>query len=190
VAGIAFSPRHLRGFAWLACAVLVIGPLLPINHVSELYAYAAMPMLALAFGIAAEGWQDRARGIVRPAWILFLIVLAVFHGAAIVDKARMMKRNGIEATRLMARVEPWVARVPEPGELRLVQPDSLARGYSVYRLSGFRPIEFSEQWLRDRHDRPGLQFEILTESEARRHPATLPAVVLEWRDGQVAERTW
>jgi hypothetical protein len=190
VLGIAFSTRRLRGFAWLACAALVAGPLLPLNHVSELYAYAAMPMLALAFGIAAEGWQERARGIARPAWIAFLIALAVSHGAAIVDKAGVMKRNGTEATRLLARVEPWVARVPERGELRLVQPDSLARRYSVYRLNGFGPIEFSEQWLRDRHDRPDMQFEVLTESEARKRPATVPTVVLEWRDGQVAERTW
>jgi hypothetical protein len=188
VLGIGFSPRRRRGLAWLGCAALVVGPLLPLNHVSELYAYAAMPMLALAFGIAAEGWQDRARG--RPAWVLFLIVLAVSHGAAIVDKARMMKRNGTEATRLMAQVEPWVARVPEHGELWLVQPDSLAPRYSVYRLNGFRPIEYSEQWLRDRHDRPDMQFEIVTESEARRHPANAQTVVLEWRDGQVVERTW
>ena len=190
VLGIAFSTRRLRGFAWLACAALVVGPLLPLNHVSELYAYAAMPLLALAFGIAAEGWQERARGIARPAWVAFVVALAVSHGAAIVDKAGLMKRNGIEATRLMARVEPWVARVPERGELRLVQPDSLARRYSVYRLNGFRPIEYSEQWLRDRHDRPDMQFEVVTESEARKRPVTSPTVVLEWRDGQVVERTW
>ena len=189
VVGIVFSTRRLRGFAWLACAMLVIGPLLPLNHVSELYAYAAMPMLALAFGIAAEGWQERARGIVRPAWVAFLIVLAVLHGVAIADKARLMKRNGSEATRLMARVEPWVAQVPDHGALRLVHPDSLARGYSVYRLDGFRPIEFSEQWLRDRHGRPDLQVEVVTETEARKHPPMPGTVELEWRDGQVAERT-
>ena len=190
VLGIAFSPRRRRGFAWLAGAALVVGPLLPLNHVSELYAYAMMPMLALAFGIAAEGWQDRARGIARPAWVTFLIGLAILHGAAIVDKAEMMKRNGTEATRLMARVEPWVARVPEHGELRLVQPDSLARRYLVYRLNGFRPIEFRRAVAAGPPRPADMQFEILTESEARQHPATAPAVVLEWRDGQVAERTW
>jgi hypothetical protein len=184
------AARRPQAARWIACGGLVMAPILPLNHVSELYAYQAMPFMAVAFGIAvATGWELLGRRGPRMALAVALALLGTLHVSAVREKLRLAVANGERAARLLASIEPWVARVPAGGTLALVTPDSLPKGYSVFHLSGYAPLRFAEGWLQERHGRPDLRLWVGRRAALADTLAAAPGtIVLEWRGDSVPPR--
>ena len=182
--GLARAPYdRARAVRWIVCGSLVVTPVVPLNRVSELYAYPALPFAALGIGIAAAAWWNRLGRFGRIAMALASMALAAVHMLAVTEKVALAIANGDRATRLLAAIEPWVARVPAGGTLVLVEPDSLPPGYSVFRMPGLGPVRFAEPWLRDRYGRPDLTLRIARRGELAGSGAPgRDAIVLDWRD--------
>jgi hypothetical protein len=156
LAAHALRVRALRArMAWVvAGAVLVLSPMLPLNRVSELYVYAAVPFLAVVLGFAL----DRVlAGRAARAWALVAVVLAGAHVMAVQHKLGMMVANGRRATALIQRLRPHVDAVATHGTLWLVSHRDPAGRYSVFRMPGFHVLDYGDGFLRAWFVRPDLR---------------------------------
>lgn len=155
---------------------LVLLPVLPLNRVSELYGYAALPSLAIALGFAgARVLTGRGRG----AWAAAFVLLAAAHVAAIEHKLGLLAVNGTRATALLTRLRPEVARVGTNGTLWLVSPEDPRGSYSVFRMPGFHVLDYSEDFLRAYWERPDLSVRLTDEPEESPAPVA-GDVVVRW----------
>jgi hypothetical protein len=151
----------------LLAAALALGPAIAIRHVSELYAYTAMPFVAVGVGALAASALRSSHGVRRWGVIGAIAAIALLHGFAVRQKAALAAANGERARVLLAALEPVVAGVPSGGSVLLVQSHGLPPGYSVYRQVGFEPVEFAESFLQSRSGRSDVQVRVVTPSEAR-----------------------
>ena len=185
--GLVRSKQRALLLTLLACSVLAVAPMLLLNHVGELYTYAAMPFIAVVFGwVIAEWWERLPAPPARAALAIGLAALLVSHVLAVRQKLELLRVNGGRAAVLLAEVGPFVAQVAPGGTLLLVEPRGTAGGYSIYRTSGFHPIEYGRYWLREHYHRPDIYVRVIAESELTANPGWLVgAVALTLRDGHV-----
>jgi hypothetical protein len=140
--GLRRSPR--RGTAAVLALLLfaVVSPLLFLRHISELYAYAALPAIALigAFGLdSLASTLKRKRGYILCA---FLVLLLGVNLAGVVSKAGLLRSNGEDAERLLDQLETYHRRM-EPDEVLLLVDEPPSRpAYSIYHVHGFRLIDY------------------------------------------------
>jgi len=136
-----------RAGLWLtisALAVVSLFPMVLLNHVSEMYAYGAMPFLGMLLG---GGWAVALRGLRtrRPGLALGSIGLAgilLLNVAAIQSKARLMVANGESVQRILRQLEVFVPAIPANGRLLLVNPPRHGlSSYSVFMVNGFDVLE-------------------------------------------------
>lgn len=146
--GIA-SRFGIRLLVLVAVAALCsIAPVLPLRHVSELYAYPLVPLVAVGFALgAARLLQARSRGIRAAAYAIVVIVPLMNAGALRYD-ATAMARNGRQSAALMASLRQAVSGLPEGDRVALVEPAKEVPDYSVYRMTGFR-LTPPEEMTRD-----------------------------------------
>jgi len=96
----------------LAATSLVVTPVLLMQHVSELYAYALLPTAALLLGYGYGATLIDRRRLVRTVAAVSLGLFVVGQAVATRVKAGQMARNGERATahspqrRLAWRVDP------------------------------------------------------------------------------------
>jgi hypothetical protein len=188
VYGIVRGRRRGVAVFWIASAIVTLVPVVPLNHVSELYTYNAMPFVALLFGLAfgthlalAAG-RKRRKLVVWGAALILLVGLGVFAR----QKIMMVKRNGEEATRLLKVVTKYVEMVPKNGELLLVNPPSDRPEYSVFAMNGFSVLDYAEQRIRRITNRPDISIQIVNSEEVGDVSQSPGTVAVTWE--QVAGR--
>jgi hypothetical protein len=135
------SPRRPLLAVLGGLGLLALFPVFLLAKVSELYLYNALPFVAILTGhavgrLCAEGTRPRARAL---AWLLAIGMLAS-HCAASRVKIAMMASCGEEAQRLLTEVTPFLPAVPAGGALLLVDPPRAGANYSIFLMSGFRPL--------------------------------------------------
>jgi hypothetical protein len=138
--------RNGRIRLWLILALLaliLLFPMLLLNHVSELYVYGSMPFIALLLG---AGWGAvvellAGRPLLRFAALAGLAALLALNALAIQSKARLMAQNGDSAESLLTQLAVVSEGVPAGGRLLLVNPPPARPSYSVYYINGFDVLE-------------------------------------------------
>jgi hypothetical protein len=138
LAGFA-SRGGFRSAAWAVLAAgCTVGPILLGKHVSELYAYALLPYVAVGFGLGVDRlWRPSPRLAHAVLAALVAAVLAGNMSAAWRD-ARGMADKGRRAERLMAALLGRIRALPRHACLILVNPRLPRPDYSVYRMNTFR----------------------------------------------------
>lgn len=140
--GLRRSPR--RGTAGVLALLLcaVVSPLLFLKHISELYAYAALPAIALIGTIGLNALASRRYRNRRIALYAGLVLLFGVNLAGVIGKAGLLRSNGEDAERLLDQLEPYHRRM-EPDEVLLLVDEPPSRpAYSIYHVHGFRLIDY------------------------------------------------
>jgi hypothetical protein len=138
LAGRAFLVATLTGYS-----ILSLFPAVIMNHVSELYAYNAMPFFSLIVGLALGRLFEVSRST-RPlaAVVASLIaMLAAAHWIGVRGKALLMLDNGYRSTQLIDEIVSLVPDVPPGGEILLINPPEIGSRYSVFLLPGFTVLD-------------------------------------------------
>lgn len=126
-----------RSGALLALSVSGLAAVLPLKRVSELYAYAALPGLAILFGVAIFGrmaGHDRRRLVTGLAVVAWLAGQAVFAR----EKAAQMYANGESATELARGVRTAAATWPRGSKIVMVDDVDPRTQYSLFVMAGAR----------------------------------------------------
>jgi hypothetical protein len=151
--------------AWLL--VLAVASLFPaylLTHVSELYLYNAIPLLALFFGLAFGSiWYLDARG--KAAVLVCAGLLTTGEVYADRQKAEMMTMNGQSAALIYSGLQPYVRALPRNGEIVLVNPPGRAPEYSVFLLKGFDVVDLGNLRIGPIFGRPDVRVELVDESQ-------------------------
>jgi hypothetical protein len=165
LAGAWRSPRR-RAFGALALlAIAAMLPVLPLRHVSELYVYAALPLLGAILGAGMVAFETGARYPMRG--IAFVVIALFFAGqvGGVISKARQMHANGRAAAVLLAEATELVKGMPPGGTLWLVRDADRRRAYSVFRVQGVDLLRFGEDFIRERAGRPDVRIEPIEPDE-------------------------
>ncbi len=132
---------------WLtisALAVVSLFPMVLLNHVSEMYAYGAMPFVGMLLG---GGWgaifeRLRLRRLNLVLASMGLAGLLLLNVVAIQAKARLMVANGEAVQMILRQLEAFVPDIPANGRLLLVNPPRNGpSSYSVFVVNGFDVLE-------------------------------------------------
>jgi hypothetical protein len=125
-----------RGLAFGAAACLsLVAALLPLRHVSELYAYAVLPLVGVAIGFAAARPPNRTPA--RVGCVLLLALLVGSNAVAARARAAGMDENGRRAATLLADLAERLRNLPANATVALVDPKRDRPNYSVFRVRGF-----------------------------------------------------
>jgi len=176
--GMVAAWRGRRGlfYALAAVAVAAMFPAVLLHHVSELYAYQALPWLALLTGATLAAIPRRWRtGVV--ASLLLLQVIAVQ------SKLSAMIANGDRMASYVDQLRPVVASLPRDGTVYLIDDVGGRWRYGVFVLPGFRVFEYALGGLPTVLDRPDLTF-VLRGAGQLPEPAPGQAVVILDTDEQ------
>ena len=136
-----------RAGLWLTISALAVASLFPmvlLNHVSEMYAYGAMPFVGMILG---GGWAAALKRI-RPRRLILALAsiglagLLLLNVVAIQSKARLMVANGEAVQKILRQLEAFVPAIPANGRLLLVNPPRRGQtSYSVFVVNGFEVLE-------------------------------------------------
>jgi hypothetical protein len=165
--GAWIMPRRGRLFALAALALIAALPMAPLRHVSELYAYNALPFIAAFLG-AAEGEVVRA----GPRWLRTLTVLLVStawitaQSMAVLEKTAMMRDNGRAAAALLPQAIAAVRALPQGDTLWVARTGDPRRDYSVFRVTGADVLRGGEDLIRERAGRPDADVEFVQPDDA------------------------
>ncbi|MBM3779436.1 MAG: hypothetical protein FJW23_14570 [Acidimicrobiia bacterium] len=163
--GLAHSER--RGLIMgtsiaLACSMF---PVVLLNHVSELYVYGLMPLVAILVGCGIGTATVRVWAMGRPGVALglgiWLLALAAGNGYGASKKVFQMRANGVRAMTLMDAVAGHVADVPRGGRVVLLNPADGSEEYSVFLVRGFNLLRYGEEALKIRSGRNDITVEIV-----------------------------
>lgn len=110
---------------------------LPLRHVSELYAYAALPGLSVLFGVAT------ATGMASPGRRRILISVVVVgwlatQAALSHEKASQMYANGERAAELARNVLASASMWPHGAKVVMLDDVDARTQYSLFEMAGFR----------------------------------------------------
>ena len=156
-------------------------------HVSELYLYNSMPLLALLVGAGLGGLIEsyRTKPARLAASIAILTLLFVSHVIAIQSKASQMTENGERAAELLEQIRPYTSEVPRNGKLFLVNPASTQMEYSVFLMNGFNVLKDGGSIIYQVANRTEFQIEFLEASELGRDVLENDSLVLTLYKGKV-----
>lgn len=140
------------------CLFGLIFPFLFIRHVSELYAYQILPVVAvgvaLFFGtLASSKWKV-------PAVVVMILLMGVMV-QAIFSKAYLQRKNGQAASTLVNELVPIVRQLPPHGTLVLYDAHATAISYSFYLQRGFDVVMFAPRWIKNLANRPDVSILIV-----------------------------
>ena len=167
-------------------ALIVVLPMTLFKHVSELYVYNAMPLLAIPVGVGLDRILN-TRGKRKILHFLVVSILLLMLGnqmSAVRSKATMMKENGEKSEVLLHQIVPLTDKVPEGGQLLLVNPDSMGVEYSVFLMRGFNVLSNGEHQINVLSGRSDFKISILTEAELARIGHTQSSVALRLAENQ------
>lgn len=169
VIGLWHARARVKLIVFLAsCAVLVLFPMILLNHVSELYTYNAMPFVSFLVGVGMGQYLELPGKRIRfRAAVLTFIVLVFFaHMFAVGKKAGMMRESGRRATVLLNQIEPHVHKVPPGGTMILVNPPGEIPDYSWFLCHGFNVLKCSLNRIHQLSGRHDFDIKIVEYSDA------------------------
>lgn len=163
--------NRLVGTALLVGAALcAIAPVAMLMHVSELYAYGALPFLAILIGLALGSSINGRTARLRYAFTGMILLLQAVSAR---DKVQLMARNGAAARTLFDQTRRIVARAPADARVWLIQPENRTPEYSVLLVHGFRLIWSATKVIPERAGRPDVQLQLMPSN-----PTSWPANVI------------
>jgi hypothetical protein len=115
--------------------------------ICELYAYNSLPVLALLIALGLDALWSRTAAARRPflgAALAFLFAVNVF---GVVQKAELMRQNAGNAASLLEQLEPYNRSQTAGSTLYLVNPPDPGPSYSIFRVYGFRLIDYATPYL-------------------------------------------
>jgi hypothetical protein len=139
--------RDGRAWLWLTVSLLAVISLFPmvmLNHISEMYAYGAMPLagMLLGGGWAAALERFQARRVVLFLSAIGLAGLLLLNVAGIQSKGQLMVGNGEAVGSILHMLKAFIPSIPAKGRLLLVNPPSpVLSSYSVFVVNGFDVLE-------------------------------------------------
>ena len=158
--------------AFAAAALVLFVPVLPLVHVSELYAYGALPLAALAFGWSSGALLQRGSRAERAAALAFALFVLAANAWAAREDALGMAKSGREAAALMPQLVEELRALPPDGTAVLVDPPLDVPNYSVFQVSGFRGVLVSRQAARELSGRSDVDLVGLAPGEPRPEPCS------------------
>lgn len=125
--------------------ILAFFPAILLNHVSELYVYAAMPFFCMlcAFSFEALLNSQRFSRTVRMLVAAFLIAIIIINGIGVHAKVDRMVLLGKRATQVLAQLLPYSRTIGIHDTLFLFTPPPSEPEYSSFSLSGFNVLNKS-----------------------------------------------
>lgn len=133
-----FASGRLRALGTLvALASLAVSPVLVMRHVSQLYAYAFLPVVA-----AGVAWMTDGFGLKRAAPLLLLVCAFLVSGQR--GDAEAMAANGRRGEVLMRGIRAIVRDAAPEDVVIFADRVGPVPDYSVFRMSPFRlaqPLE-------------------------------------------------
>ncbi len=172
--------RARLGFGLLVMAVCGLLPTILLNHVSELYAYGALPALSILVGVGLGRELGRARPVATTLMVVFLLV----HAAGTQQKVALMVDNGRRATALIEQLRPLARELPPQGRLALFSPPR-QRIYSAFVLDHTDVLEMGLTGVKVMLERPDIELRIVDAGELRRHPLAPGERLAALRDGRL-----
>lgn len=161
--GVYRGRRWARGLVLLGLAGMSLGPVLPLNNVSELYVYSAMPPLSLLAGMGIDEALTAVSAERRRMGVLLVGVFLCVQVGGVYQKSVLMENTGDRMHAVLPALVDHARAAPAGAALCLQTPprhDTTA--YSIYRMPGALPFHFAESVLRHRARRPDLAFSVGT----------------------------
>ncbi|HEX3019236.1 MAG TPA: hypothetical protein VHP36_02995 [Chitinispirillaceae bacterium] len=167
---------------------LSLFPVICLMHVSEGYTYNMMPLIAIILGIGLGSFYENQKSPFLKIIAFCLITGFLFwNSISIFRKSTMMKRNGIEAEQILQKIEPYLPEIPFGGQLVLVNPNTSSKTeYSVFKLTGFRLLEFGTIEIARRAGRYDFPTHIIMEKDLNSTYIN-NSLVLRYKDGSVSK---
>ncbi|MFA5145953.1 MAG: hypothetical protein WC515_01025 [Candidatus Omnitrophota bacterium] len=171
-------------------SVMALFPTFLILHVSEMYTYSAMPYVSILAGIGAgkaiESATGKNRRVLLASIVLIILVMMSVQAIAVRNKAVLMKKSGEESARVVRQIEPWLSKIPENGELVLVNPETREREYSLFYLKGFNVIAYgAHDILHQKAGRGDFGVSIIEEKELSKIVNKTGMLFLTIKNGEV-----
>ncbi len=166
VVGAYLSGRVLLSVALAVLAVASLFPAYLLTHVSELYLYNAIPLLALLFGISLGTLWKRRRWMRAAAFFCagLLFAMQIYSDE---QKAELMTRNGTRAAVIMAGIQKYLPAMPPNSRILLVNPPDRIPEYSVFLLKKFDVVEIGTSRIGPIFGRPDVLVELVEESSVQ-----------------------
>jgi hypothetical protein len=157
-----YSIRNIVVFALASCCVCF--PAFMVYHVSELYTYAALPLVTGAIALAVR--KTKGKPFVGQAITLVVIIIMVVQVQAVWSKAELMKQNGEASERLVGQLVKVVRKLPPNTTLYLQDIQGTQPAYSVYLERGFAPIYEAGPYIKYLANRPDVAIRLVLEKMA------------------------
>ena len=165
-AGVLRTKRRMLCCCLAVLAVASLFPTFLLEHVSELYAYNAIPFVALIVGVgfgAIWRWNNFGRAVAGILIALFLIGQTL----ASRQKAALMTLNGRRAAQMISTIDSYVRQLPPHSQVDLIRAATNAPAYSVFVLNGFDVLDYGNIKLGAVLGRPDVRIDIVEEDQAR-----------------------
>lgn len=184
-----WSARRRRLLILLSVfAITGFFPVALMNHVSELYAYNAMPFLAILVGVGLGRLFEitKTRWISRAAVTGFVGLVFLSHVMAIQSKASLMKNNGTQATILLGQIQSYLQKAPKNGELVLLNPPDDREEYSVFLMNGFNVLQYGLNRIEQLAGRNDFEIKIMDRTNLDHTRLRHPSLILSLQGGMVS----
>lgn len=172
--------RQLAG-GLLLLAGLSLAPVLPLNDVSELYVYAAMPPLSILAGLGFDGVLSVLSGWKQVGGVLLIAAYFLGQIGGVWQKSALMERTGERTQSVLTMIVDVARTAPQRASICLGdEPIADTTAYSVYRMPGAAPFRFAGPVIRHLARRPDVAFEVGT-VHCREKMGKHPRVLLQLR---------
>jgi hypothetical protein len=157
--------QSIRNAVVFAGAMLcVFFPAFLVSHVSELYAYAALPLVTGVIGLTIQ--KTRRKPFVGQAVALGILIIVTVQVQAVWSKAKLMHQNGDASERLVGQLVEVVRQLPPNTTLYLQDRQGNQPTYSVYLQRGFAPITDAERYIKYLANRPDVAIRFVRDKAA------------------------
>lgn len=156
--GLVLSQRRWLNVLIGILAMTAFFPMAVLNHVSEAHVYNSMPFYSILVGIGFGALCQRIKraGWGRAACVLLICVCVVLQYQSVQFKISMMRNNGVKSAELLRQIGTFLDKVPENGELVLVNPPGDSFEYSVFAFRGFNVLALGLRHSLERLGRPDI----------------------------------
>ncbi len=155
-------------------------PMIFLNHVSELYSYNTLPLLALLLGLSVSVlWEHIPNLSIRAALGTGFVLLMAINAASLQRKIDGMKNNARLASTLLPQVLPIVREMPQNGHLVLVNTVNPRFEYSIIHQRGFNVFRYATCVFQERANRHDVNIYVIEPDsvlEKPLHTATILAL--------------
>jgi hypothetical protein len=166
-AGVWKSQRLLLAGFLTLLAIASLFPTFLLEHVSELYAYNAIPFVTLILGMGL-GAIWRGNNLSRALAASVIAVFLTGHALAARQKAALMTLNGHRAAQMLTAINSYVRELPPNSQIDLIRAATNAPSYSVFVLNGFDVLEYGDIELGAILGRPDVRIYVVDEDQTRR----------------------